>query len=253
MALGYLVLLWFVGRLHARRVYSRLAHPSMASRSEEADIQADEARPDEVGEDESEVTQAGDLTPPSVPRESPAPRRHSEIHAGLPELIHALGPEPPWEGEDRGQLAAASHDQAVPIRFERFFTESGRLELQPLIESVLNLAGYSIKPERGDLVATRGEERLLVRVLPWDGSFVTVGTRTIDRFASDFFDSSATDGICMTEAVMPEAAVRLESANPELWFVGRERLVRLLESLDAVLALASPPANKGAGGGAETE
>lgn len=167
-------------------------------------------------------------------------RQHITAHRGIPELIHALGPEQVSGGDDSVTMRPVASVFALPERFDAFVTQVGRLDLESLFMGVLRDTGYEVHPERGDLIAARGHERLLIRALPWDGTFVTVGRRTVERFADDFDASGATDGICITEAAMPDLAASLESANAGLWFVGRHRLARFLELIDGALAFGSP-------------
>lgn len=164
-------------------------------------------------------------------------------------MIHALGREDERLLTSDETMLPIAEAFALPSRFDRHISDAGYLDLETLLVEVLEETGYNVRPERGDLIATRGDDRLVLRVLPWDGTFSTVGRRSVERFADDFLKSGATDGICLSEAAMPKAAMELESETAGLWFVGRSRLARFLESIDGAMAFGSKRQVDGSVGG----
>lgn len=244
MTLGFLAL---AGQLHSRKVRARKSHPSSHISATKPPERKDALRRTIAQQTSKESTDAytdqrvdnredGAKTPPLKSR-----IRHIEAHRGIPELIHALGVEcdtPEAPGDEMKPIAEAF---ALPPRFDQHVKASGYLDLEALLLEVLEETSYDVHPERGDLIASRGKERLILRVLPWDGTYKTIGHRSVERFAKDFLNSRATDGICLSEASMPRSAMDLESKTAGLWFVGRGRLARFLESLDGAMAFGNSP------------
>lgn len=245
VTLGFLAL---AGQLHSRRARARESHPS--NRALAADPHGEQT-PSQSGIAHPREEPAGALDNVGLPlRESEVLHsksriRHIEAHRGIPELIHALGIESEGSGHASHKMDPIAEAFALPSRFDRHVATSGYLDIEALLMEVLEETSYEVHPERGDLIASRGDERLLLRVLPWDGTYSTVGRRSVERFAADFVKSGATDGICLSEAAMPRSAVELESNTPGLWFVGRNRLARFLESLDGAMAFGSGPPRRG--------
>lgn len=244
MTLGFLAL---AGQLHARKVRARESHPSRRAST------AGPPRQPEV----SQVEKSQRAPEPSATHEdkrfddheggalrSKGRIRHIEAHRGIPELIHALGLESDALKHAGDAMDPIAEVFALPPRFDHHVLGSGYLDLEALLVEVLEETSYEVHPERGDLIASRGDERLILRVLPWDGTYPIIGRRSVERFAGDFLKSGATDGICLSEAAMPRSAMELESESAGLWFVGRGRLARFLESLDGAMAFGSGPARR---------
>lgn len=192
---------------------------------------------DQTPEPSLQIDSTPTVDRPARPAERSRITQRLDIHSGLPELIHALGPEPAEELLDLDSSIPIAVASSLPQRFEAYLTPDNFLKIEKLMVDLLRHSAYQVKPVRGDLLATRLEERLFIRALPWDGTYSTVGRRTIERFADEFKKSDANDGICISEAAMPPIARELEASDSNLWFVGRGRLPRLLELFDAVIAL----------------
>lgn len=244
VTLGFLAL---AGQLHSRKVRARESHPSSRAPATEPLGQQEALQP-AIAQQVQESTDAQNAERVDSPEDEtlPAKRRirHIAAHRGIPELIHALGVENDPPGEAGDGMDPIAEAFALPPRFDHHVTASGYLDLEALLIEVLEEASYEVHPERGDLIASRGEERLILRVLPWDGTYSVIGRRSVERFADDFIKSGATDGICLSEAAMPRSAMELESQTAGLWFVGRGRLTRFLESLDGAMAFGSGPTRR---------
>lgn len=210
-----LIAFWVGGRYHARHAAARNRHPT--ARPAAAQGQAATAG---AGKGGSAARRSATSTLPELPPAVAAGTDDAmqpgfEVsHTSLRELIDA---------------ARALPDRDAGEEAEQPALDTGSARLSELLTSLLASMGYAVDRHGTDLIATRGDERMLVRVVPWDGKFGEVGERTLERFASEVAMADLAAAFCISEAEMPATATALECEDDRLCFAGRSQVMRMLD------------------------
>jgi len=177
----------------------------------------------------------GELPPPVapdlLPRSHPSTFEVLERFAETPDIHPGVAARAPEEG-----LPPLGEEIALPRAAEAGLRAAGvdpaTAGVGDLVLGLLRMTGHALTGEGDTWTATKGGERLFVRIVDHHpGGHPELGERELDRFVVDFVSSGASRGILVTEKFGPFEIYDRERRDKRMRFITRERLQHFVDAL----------------------
>lgn len=177
----------------------------------------------------------GQLPPPVAPELLPHSRaasfdvmeQISELPAHVPGLAGRTGEQ---------ALTPLADELVLPATIQAGLRTTGvdpaTAGAGDIVLGLLRMTGHAVSGEEDSFTATKGGERMFVRVVTHEqGQHPELSERDVDRFVVNFISSGCERGILVTEKYSPFAVYDRERRDKRMRFITRERLQQFVDAL----------------------